>query len=124
MDAESLREFFEPAGPVSIRKMFGALGVYADGLCIACLIRGELFMKGDARSEAEFLAAGCGQWTYQHAGSGKVVKMPYWRLTESAHDDPAELKRWSELALQAARRQQAEKAAIVTRKPKKSANPP
>ena len=98
--------------------MFGAFGVYADDLCIACLIRGEIFLKGDAASEAEFVAAGCPQWVYQHSASGKQVKMPYWRLTETAHDDSVELRRWGLLALEAARRQQAKKPAAKPRKPK------
>ncbi len=100
--------------------MFGAHGVYADGLCFACMIRGDIYMKGDALTAPVFEAAGCARFTYDgHSGTG--VKMPYWALAISAYGDPQELKRWCAMALEAARRQAAKKAVATARKPKKAA---
>ncbi|MEA2873640.1 MAG: TfoX N-terminal domain, partial [Hyphomicrobiales bacterium] len=33
MNADGLKELFEPFGPVTVRRMFGGSGGYADGLC-------------------------------------------------------------------------------------------
>jgi len=102
MDAEGLKELFEPFGAVAVRRMFSGYGVYADGLCFALNLGGETFLKADAETEAEFAAAGFAQFVYQ--GRTRPVKMGFWRLIAGAYDDPDELRRWSRLALGAARR--------------------
>lgn len=111
MDETALRDLFEPFGPVKVRKMFGGHGIYADDLCFAVQVKGEVFLKADAVSAPLFEAVGCRQWTYD--SPGKVTRMPYWRLAEAAYDDPEELARWSRLALEAARR----RAALPAKKP-------
>ncbi len=45
MDAEGLKALFEPFGPVTIRRMFGGSGIYAEGLCFAIELKGEVFIK-------------------------------------------------------------------------------
>ena len=35
MDAEALRALFEPFGPVTVKRMFGGSGIYAEGMCFA-----------------------------------------------------------------------------------------
>ena len=58
MDAEGLKALFEPFGPITVKRMFGGSGVYAEGLCFAIELKGEVFLKTDALSQAEFPAAG------------------------------------------------------------------
>src|SRR5579863_4086038 len=103
MDAEGLKELFEPFAAVSVKRMFSGYGVYADGLCFALNLRGDVFLKADALTEARFRAAGSTPFVYD-GHRGKVTVMSYWRLTPSAYDDPDELKRWCALAFEAARR--------------------
>src|ERR1700683_2215055 len=113
MDAEGLKELFEPFSAVAVRRMFSGYGVYADGLCFALNLGGETYLKADADTEAEFAAAGFAQFVYQ--GRTRPVKMGFWRLIASAYDDPDELRRWSDLALGAARRAGQVKAAKAGR---------
>ena len=35
MSPEALKELFKPFGEVSVKRMFGGAGVYAEGLCFA-----------------------------------------------------------------------------------------
>ena len=42
MDAEGLKELFEPFGPVTVKRMFSGHGIYADGWCFALSLRGEI----------------------------------------------------------------------------------
>ncbi len=102
MDAEGLKELFEPFGAVTVKRMFGGHGIYADALCFAFQADGEVYVKCDEASEAEFRAAGSSPFVYM--AKGKPMKMGYWRLVESAYDEPAELRRWASLGLEAARR--------------------
>jgi DNA transformation protein and related proteins len=101
MDAEGLKALFEPFGPVTVRRMFGGAGVYAEGLCFAIEADGEVYIKADALNQPSFSTAGSAPFTY--AMNGKPKSMSYWRLPEIAHDEADELWRWAGMGLEAAR---------------------
>ena len=110
MDREGLQELFAPFAAVSVRRVFSGHGVYAEGLCFALALRGEIFIKTDAETEAEFVAAGSQPFVY--TARGRDVRVgSYWRLVASAYDDEDEVRRWSALGLAAARRVASAKAA-------------
>lgn len=102
MQRADIEEIFAPFGAVTIRKMFGGHGVYADGLCFAIEAFGEIYLKADAQTQSAFEAEGSRRFTYDMGG--KVKSMAYYTLPGAAEDDAAALKRWSALALEAARR--------------------
>ena len=108
MDAEGLKDLFEPFGAVSVKRMFSGHGIYADGCCFALSLGGEVYLRTDAESAALLDAAGSTPFVYQR--QKKPITTNLWRLIASAYDDPDELKRWSGLALTAARRIDAAKA--------------
>jgi DNA transformation protein and related proteins len=114
MDADGLKELFAPFGAVTIKRMFGGHGVYAEGLCFAVESGGEVFLKVDARSQPAFSAAGSSPFIY--VAKGKPMTTSYWRLPAKAHDEADELIRWAALGLEAARR-----AAEAKAKPKAGA---
>lgn len=115
MDASGLKELFAPFASVSVKRMFSGYGVYADGICFALNLRGDIFLKADEETEARFAAAGSQPFVYE-GHRGKVTVMSYWRLAPSAYDDPDELKSWWGLALAAARRAAAVKEAKSARR--------
>lgn len=102
MDADALKELFEPVGAVAVRRMFGGKGVYADELMFAMAMGGEVYLKCDATTETLFAEAGSTPFIYQ--GRSGPVKVNFQRLVASAYDDADELKRWCALAIGAARR--------------------
>ncbi|MGA2793416.1 MAG: TfoX/Sxy family protein [Roseiarcus sp.] len=102
MDAEGLKELFAPFGSVVVKRMFGGKGVYAEEMMFAMEMDGEVYLKSDAETETLFAQAGSTPFIYQ--GHTRPVKVNFWRLAASAYDDADELKRWSELAMEAARR--------------------
>jgi DNA transformation protein len=114
MDREGLQELFAPFAAVSVRRVFSGHGVYADDLCFALALRGDIYIKTDAETEAEFIAAGSQPFVYTARGR-EVRVASYWRLVASAYDDEDELKRWSALGLAAARRTASAKAAKAKR---------
>src|ERR1700722_1378608 len=113
MDAEALKAFFEPFGSVTVKRMFGGSGIYAEGLCFAIEADGEVFLKTDALSRADFLAADSAPFTY--VAKGKSRPPSYWSLPAIAHDEADELRRWARMGLDAARR-----AAEARAKPRKA----
>lgn len=102
MDADAIQDLFQAVGPVTIKRMFGGKGIYVDGMIIACELRDELMLKGDAEAAILYEAAGSKRWTYTHNKTGKAVAMPYWPLPSDAYDDPDEAAKWVRIALEAA----------------------
>jgi DNA transformation protein and related proteins len=109
VDAEGLKDLFAPFAAVSLKRMFSGHGVYADGVCFALHLRDDIYLKADKETQARFEAAKSEPFAYD-GHRGKVTVTSYWRLPPEAYDDPDELKDWSALALQAARRFAAAKA--------------
>src|SRR5207342_925996 len=96
-------------GRVGLRRMFGGHGVYLDGLFVAIVVDGLLYLKVDAETEPSFLAAGCAPFVYE--SSGKTVAMSYWSVPESALDSAEDMQPWARRAIAAAlRKPQARKA--------------
>ena len=122
MDAQGLEDLFAPFAKVAVRKLFGGLGAYYDGLIFAVVLRGETYLRTDAETEPQFAAAGSEKWSYQGKNNTNTTAMPYWRLPEAAHDDEAELIRFCKLAVEAARRAAAGKAKGA--KPRKAGKAP
>jgi DNA transformation protein and related proteins len=111
VDAEDLKALFEPFGTVTVKRMFRGSGVYAEGMCFAIESGGEVFLKTDSFSRAEFSAADSAPFTY--TAKGKSRPTSYWSLPTAAHEDGDELRRWASLGLEAARH-----AAIAKVRPK------
>ena len=105
---------FAPFGAVEIKRLFGGHGVYADGLCFAVELRGDIRMRGDVEAGPLYETAGGRHWVYERA-NGHKGSMPYWTLPETALDDKDELLSWCHVALAAARRAAAAKSAKAPR---------
>jgi DNA transformation protein len=82
--------------------MFGGSGLYRDGVMFGLVSGGEIFLKSDEGTVPRFRAAGSRPFVY--AKGGKETTMSHWSLPTEALDDSDELKRWAELAFQAALR--------------------
>jgi DNA transformation protein and related proteins len=102
MDAEALKALFEPFGSVTVKRMFGGSGIYAEGLCFAIESGGEVFLKTDSLSQPSFSATDSAPFTYMAKRKSRPTS--YWRLPTAAHDDGDELRRWASMGLEAARR--------------------
>ncbi len=100
MDDETLHELFASLQPISIRRMFGGKGVYADGRIVAVVLNDELLLKTDGETAPRFEEAGGRRWTYQREGRAPVA-MPYHTLPDEAWDDPDNMAEWVRLAVEA-----------------------
>jgi DNA transformation protein len=99
---EFLHELLEPCGPVSTRRMFGGHGVYCDGVFIAIVIDGRLYLKVDEQTKDRFRAVGSAPFVYEMRG--KTVEMGYWNAPEEALDSAEQMLPWARLAIEAALR--------------------
>jgi len=116
LDDETLHELFASLQPISIRRMFGGKGIYAERRIVAIVLQDELLLKTDAETAPRFEEAGSRRWTYQREGRAPV-EMPYHSLPDEAWDDPDVMAVWARLALEAAIRHGMEKPPGRSRRP-------
>ena len=114
MDRAALEDLFDPVVKVSVRRMFGGHGIYADGMMFALEAGGAVYLRVDGETEPAFREAGARP--FSHAGAARTVVLPYWLLPEDAYEDPDELRRWVVLGKAAAQRHARAKADSAARK--------
>jgi DNA transformation protein len=103
VDANDVIELFAGFGPVTVRRMFGGAGIYADGTIFGLVADGVIYLKADQHTIPDFEREGLKPFTYE-GKRGKLVALRYWRMPDRLYDDPDELARWAQAALTAARR--------------------
>jgi DNA transformation protein len=86
--------------PVTSRKMFGGVGIYADGFFFALMDDGTLYLKVDDSNRPDFEARGLGP--FRPFGEGGET-MQYYPVPEDVLEDPEALGSWAEKALDVAR---------------------
>lgn len=101
---DHLAELFEPVGGVTIKRMFGGLGVFKGGLMFALVADDVLYFKADEATAPRYAAEGFGQWVYE--GRGRKVPMPYWQAPERLYDEPDDFAEWARDAFEVALRTQ------------------
>ena len=117
-----VRELFEGLGPIQIKRMFGGAGGYADGVMFLLILSDTIHIKVDDALRAELREEGSGPFIWVPESGprkGEQVEMGYWRLPESALDDPDEAVAWGRKALAVARAKAAAKPKKKKAAPKK-----
>jgi DNA transformation protein and related proteins len=103
LSPDHVSELFAQFRPVSVRRLFGGAGLYADGVMFAILSRDVIYLKADDETRAAFEQEGCTPFSYQAKGRRRAI-MSFWRMPERLYDDPDELAVWAARALAVARR--------------------
>ena len=120
MDPEFIRDLFAPFRPVTMKRLFGGAGLYADGLMFGLMFDGAIYLKVDDTSIPDFEREGSRPFVYTRAKSKTRVgraSLSYWRLPERLYDDPDELAVWASHALAIAERKKLVPRARNKRKP-------
>lgn len=116
---EFVKELFAGLGPVQVKRMFGGAGGYADGVMFLLIGDDMIYLKADDALKRELAEEGCCPFVWEPQSgprAGEKVDLGYWRLPDSALDDPDEAVRWGAKALAVAK---AKAAAKPKRRPKK-----
>ncbi len=112
--ADHLQETLAPLGGISLRRMFGSLGLFAHGTMFGLLHRDTLYLRADDQNRPAFEAEGSAPFTYLRAG--QPTSLAYWSLPEHLLDEPDEFRRWAREALSAAHRAAAARPAKRARR--------
>jgi DNA transformation protein len=103
LDPEHIRELFVDFGAIEVRRLFGGAGLFADGVMFGLVSGGEIYLKADAQSVADFEREGCTPFEYG-TKHGRRAIMSYWRMPERLYDDAEALTQWARAALAVAQR--------------------
>jgi len=95
-------ELFAPLGPVTVRRMFGGAGVFADKVMFALLADGEVYLKCDEALRAALAEEGSEPFHWTRPSDGKVFDMGYLKLPDDAAEDPGLASEWGRRALDVA----------------------
>jgi len=98
VDAEFVRELFTQFGSVSLRRMFGGAGIYADGLMFGLITSDVIYLKADDSFIPLFEREGQTPFKYK-SRDGQRTLISYWRMPERLYDDPDELAQWAHHAM-------------------------
>lgn len=96
-------------GPVKSRRMFGAYGIFYQGLMFGLVNDGQLFLKVDAASKSLFVERKCAQFRYRRAE--KWVGLSYFAAPPDMFSSPDSTLRWATVAYESALRAQAARPA-------------
>jgi DNA transformation protein len=121
LDPEFIRELFAQFRVVTVRRMFGGAGIFAEGLMFGLVFDGAIYLKVDATNVADFEREGCQPFVYTRAKSpGRVGRhsLSYRRMPERLYDDPDELAAWAGRAFAIAQRKK-----VTPRAPARTAAP-
>ena len=105
---EFVAELFEPLGTVRIKRMFGGAGVYLHDVMFALLADDMVYLKADDALKADMLEEGSEPFRFEMK-DGKVAEMSYYRLPDTAADDPEDASEWGRKALDVALKAKAAK---------------
>jgi len=97
---DQAKDLFADLGHVSHRKMFGGAGIYAEGVMFALVLADEIMVKAVGAFADDLKALGSTPFVYE--AKGKPMEMSYWRLPETAFDDPEEALDFARRALSCA----------------------
>jgi len=101
---DSAREWLEGAlgklPELSVRRLFGGAGVYAEDTIFGILYDQRLYLKTDERTRAAFIERGCDAL---RARSGTKLTA-YYEVPPEVLDDEDELLSWARRALEVAQR--------------------
>jgi DNA transformation protein and related proteins len=120
LDPDFIHELFAQFRPVTVKRMFGGAGVFVDGLAIAVVFDGVIYLRVDTDSIPEFEREGSRPFVYPLAkppGRAGGPSTSFWRLPERLYDDPDELAAWAGRSLAIAERRKAAPRVRAKKKP-------
>jgi DNA transformation protein and related proteins len=101
--AEFLRDALAPLGGVTLRRMFGATGVFCDGVMLGMVSHNALYLRVDELNRGQFKPTE-GSAPMSYMKGGRSIDLAFWRVPDRLLDEPPELVDWARAALAAAHR--------------------
>ena len=95
-------DLLDAFGPCQAKRMFGGVGIFHQGLMIALIADGSLYLKVDRQTQEIFKQQGSHAFSYLK--NDKECKLSYFLATEDFFEDHDACMHWARLAYDAALR--------------------
>ena len=95
-----VQDQLQTLGPIRIKKMFGAVGIYFEDLIFACIDDDVLYFKADQDTCKHYEELGMPQFAPYMKATDKLFPMPYWQVHEDILSDTDRLIEWAHIAIQ------------------------
>ena len=119
--AEFLSDQLASLGLITLRRMFGKMGVFCDGFMLGMVSDNTLYFRVDDDNRTAFNEAeSFPPLNYEKKGS--TIDLSFWRAPERLFDEPDELVTWARAALAAARRVAAKREPTARRRFRRSSS--
>ena len=115
---ELLKDLLADFAPVTARRMFSGVGLYAEGVMFGLVVDDTLYLKVDDTTRPDFEAEAMVPFSYE-AKTRRVITS-CWRASERLLDDPEEMRGWARAALGVAKRAAARKARKSASRPRRA----
>lgn len=112
--ADYVVELLQGLGRVQAKRMFGGAGLFRDGVMFGVLLDDAVYFRVDDALQADLKAQGSAPWVYTRKGASR--EMGYWRMPETAADDPDEAVAIARRAFTAAAERKTLRAAKAPRR--------
>src|SRR3546814_11396657 len=99
---DHLIELLAPLGEPEAKRMFGVRGVYLDGLMVALVADGRVYLKADAENLPAFEAAGSLPFAFR--SKQRTITSSSWPVPGEERASSQSLVPWLTGSLQASRR--------------------
>lgn len=100
---EFLRDQLAPLGPIAPRRMFGATGLFCEGVMFGVIAEDALYLRIDDLNRAAFKEAESFP-PLSYEKQGRTIDLSFWRVPHRLFDEPDELIDWARAGLAAAHR--------------------
>lgn len=91
----------EGIGHLSVKSMFGAMGLYHEDLMFGIIEKDVLYFKVNAVSVRRYQEYRCNPFEYTRAG--KICQLKYYQVPDAVMDEAEQLKAWAIEAMHVAR---------------------
>lgn len=89
-----ITELIEPYGDCEVKKMFGSLGIFKDGVCFGGIMENVFRLKVNDSNRADFEAYEMKGWQVP----GKKMIMSYYEVPIEVMENKTELMTWMDKA--------------------------
>lgn len=96
-DPRRFDDLFQFFGRVSVRRMFGGEGIFADDMMIALVTSDDqMYLKTSDETRQAFLAEKRKPFSFRKGG--KMIDTAYYAVPDRLLDDPEEFAQWAKRA--------------------------
>lgn len=88
-----LQDLYEGKFVLTFKKMFGGMGVYANGLSIGVIAEDVFYGKTDETTRPDFIHEGAGPFTYTAKGKTRTIHS-WYEMPDSVMEDGAVYSQW------------------------------